>query len=320
MSLAPIVLFVYNRPNHTRLTLQALRRNTLANDSVLHIYADGAKDNASETQRNRIVEVRQLIHSEQWCGEVIFHESDSNKGLYLSIRKGVTEMLKEYGKVIVMEDDLQTSSAFLSYMNQALDFYAERKSVFSISGYNYPVTRMSFPADYAYDTYVCLRNSSWGWGTWEDRWRQVDWNVDVYDTIKNTLPMRDALNRMGDDEFEMLWQRMESGLTIWSIQFTIAHFVNHAVAIYPVQSYVHNIGNDGSGENCGVSHALDNVVLSTNTTPKFVDILYEDSRIINAFYNVNCRTPRPLWQKVINTIARKFGKQPPFVIKKKIYN
>ena len=131
--------------------------------------------------------------------------------------------------------------------------------------------------------------------------------------------MRAALNRMGDDEFDLLLQRMEYGLNIWSIQFTIAHFVNHAVAVYPVHSYVHNMGNDGSGENCGSTHTLDNAVLCANAEPKFVDILYEDSRIINAFYNVNCRTPRPLWQKACNWLARKIGKTVPFTIKRKIY-
>ncbi len=319
MSLAPIALFVYNRPEHTRKTLQALQQNKLACESVLHIYADGLKENATEDIKQRVTEVRNLIRSQQWCGKVVLHESEQNKGLYLSVRQGVTEVVEQYGKVIVMEDDLQTSPAFLSYMNGALDFYEKYKSVFSISGYNYPAGRMTFPADYSYDTYVCLRNSSWGWATWADRWQQVDWNVKAYDTIKKTPAMREALNRMGDDEFEMLWQRMEGGLNIWSIQFTIAHFVNHAVAIYPVCSYVHNIGNDGSGENCGVTQTLDNSVLSTNESPRFVDVLYEDGRIINAFYNVHCRVRRPIWQKIVNTIYRKMGKQVPFVIKKKIY-
>lgn len=318
MSLAPIVLFVYNRPEHTRRTLQALSRNVLAKESVLHIYADGAKENASEDQCHHIEEVRRLISSELWCGEVIIHESDHNNGLYQSVRRGVTELVDQYGKVIVMEDDLQTSPAFLSYMNRALEFYADRKSVFSISGYNYPATRMSFPTDYVYDTYVCLRNASWGWGTWADRWKQIDWEVNAYTTIKHTPAIKEALNRMGDDEFDMLYQRMEKGLNIWSIQFTIAHFVNHAVAIYPVQSYVHNTGNDGSGENCSATHALDNATLSTNMEPKLIDILYEDRRIINAFYNVNCRTRRPLWQRGCNWIARKMGKPIPFVIKRPI--
>lgn len=319
MKLAPIALFVYNRPEHTCQTLTALKNNSLSSESELHIFADGPKNNASTEQLNNIRMVREIIHAEQWCGNVVYHESETNKGLYQSIRLGVTEVLNQCGKVIVMEDDIVTSPAFLSYMNQALDYYQDRKSVFSISGYNYPSNRMQIPKDYLYDTYVCLRNASWGWATWQDRWTQIDWDVKVYDKVKNTPAIKEALNRMGDDEFDMLRMRQEGILNIWSIQFTMAHFVNHAVAIYPVISYVHNIGNDGSGENCCATEALDNKVLCTNMNPKFVDILYEDSRLINAFYNLNCRMRRPLWQKFVNFIVRKLGKKSLFVIKKKIY-
>lgn len=319
MKLAPIALFVYNRPEHTHKTLMALKNNSLSSESELHIFADGPKNNASSNQLDNIRMVREIIHAEQWCGNVIYHESETNNGLYKSIRMGVTKVLNKCGKVIVLEDDIVTSPAFLSYMNQALEYYLDRKSVFSISGYNYPSKRMQIPKDYMYDTYVCLRNTSWGWATWQDRWTQIDWEVKVYDKVKNTPAIKEALNRMGDDEFDMLRMRQEGILNIWSIQFTMAHFVNHAVAIYPVVSYVHNIGNDGTGENCGTTKALDNVTLCMNTAPQFVDILYEDRNLINAFYNVNCRTKRPLWQKAINLVARKLGLQSPFVIKKKIY-
>ena len=318
-NLAPIVLFVFNRPEHTLRTLQALQNNNLASQSTLHIFADGPKEGASASLLERVNDVRRIITSEQWCGEVVIHESNENKGLYRSVRDGVTEILEKDGRVIVMEDDLVTSPAFLSYMNDALEFYAERKGVFSISGYNYPANRMPIPDDYKYDTYVSLRNASWGWATWKDRWAQVDWDVKAYELVKNTPSMKEALNRMGDDEFEMLQMQQEGGLNIWSIQFTMAHYMNHAVAIYPTVSYVHNIGNDGSGENCGATSALDNVLLSQNWQPRLVDILYEDSRLINVFYNVNCRKKRPLWQKAINFIARKLGKKAPFVIKKKVY-
>lgn len=318
MKLAPIVLFVYNRPNHTLKTLQALQRNTLAAQSTLHIFADGPKENASAELLNKIKTVRNIISVEKWCNEVVLHEFPTNKGLYRSIREGVTEILEQYGRVIVMEDDLQTSSAFLTYMNQALNFYADRKSVFSITGYNYPNNKMSIPTNYQYDTYVSLRNGSWGWATWIDRWNQIDWDVKSYETIKNTPSIKEALNRMGDDEFEMLQMQQDGILNIWSIQFTIAHFINHAVAIIPCQSYVDNIGLDGTGENCGVQSSLQHSQLNQNENPKFVDIIYEDKRIINAFYNVNCRKRLPLWKRAINRLSRKLTGKPAF-FKGKVY-
>lgn len=318
-SLAPIVLFVYNRPFHTEKTLNTLMQNTLASESTLYIYADGAKENATDDVRDKIAEVRNIVRSKQWCQEVIIIEAEKNKGLALSIKAGVTEVVQKHGKVIVMEDDLITSPAFLTYMNKALSYYESRKSVFSISGYNFPANIMQIPRDYEYDVYVSLRNGSWGWGTWDDRWAQVDWKVKSFQTMLENKEMQSAFNRGGDDMFEMLQDQQSGKLDIWSIQFTVAHFMNHAVSIVPTVSYVDNLGLDGSGENCTISNSLRNNTLNTNLEIRFQDILYEDKRILNSFYSANCRMKRPLWQKIINRLSRLLGGKNVFVIKKKIY-
>lgn len=319
MKLAPIVLFAYSRPEHTLKTLMSLKENILAEQSVLHIYVDGLKENASDKLKENNRKVREIVRSQNWCGKVIIHESLQNKGLALSIKDGVTNVLNEYGKIIVLEDDLLLSKAFLSFMNKALDFYQDYPSVFSIGGYSYPDRIMSIPEDYKYDTYACLRNCSWGWATWKTKWDMIDWEAKQYSSIKQSLSMRQALNRMGDDEFEMFESQQEKGLNIWSILFTNAHFVNHAVAIIPCKSYINNLGLDGSGENCNVHNNLIHHKLNENTSPTFLDIIYEDSRIINAFYNVNCRKKRSLWKKIINRLFRICGKKSPFVLKGKVY-
>ncbi len=43
MQTAPIALFVYNRPWHTRQTVEALQRNELAAESELIVFSDGEK-------------------------------------------------------------------------------------------------------------------------------------------------------------------------------------------------------------------------------------------------------------------------------------
>jgi hypothetical protein len=319
MALAPIVLFVYNRPFHTEQTVHALMRNTLASESVLYVFCDGPKENANSSTLESIASVRKVVRSEQWCKEVYIRESDFNKGLACSIKSGVSEIVEKFGKVIVMEDDLDTSPAFLSYMNKALDYYSNRKSVFSISAYNLSTTIMSMPEDYNYDVYVSMRNGSWGWGTWQDRWMQVDWDVNVYQTMLKYPHMQAAFNRGGDDMFEMLQMQQSGKLNIWSIQFSVAHFINHAISIVPILSYVDNIGLDGSGENCGTNYAFKNLVLNTSEDIKFLDVLYQDKRIINAFYSVNCRVQRSICKKIINRVSRLLGYKNIFTIKAKIY-
>lgn len=319
MELAPIVLFAYSRPEHTLKTLMSLKDNILADKSILHIYIDGVKENASESLVENNRRVREIAKSQQWCGEVIVHQSCINKGLAESIKQGVSETLKINGKIIVLEDDLFLSPAFLTFMNKSLDFYENYPAVFSIGGYTYPDKIMTIPDDYIYDTYACLRNCSWGWATWISRWDRIDWNAKQYSTIKENNSIKLALNRMGDDEFEMFESQQEKGLNIWSILFTNYHFVNHAVAIIPCKSYVNNLGLDGSGENCNIHNNLIHDNLNNELNPRFLDIIYEDNRIINAFYNVNCRNKRPILKKIINRIFRIFGKKSPFVLKGKVY-
>lgn len=317
---APVVLFVYNRPWHTEQTLGALTKNKLADKSILHIFCDGPKESASQDQIGNIQKVREVVKKQQWCGEVIINESEENRGLAASIRNGVTDIVQRYGKVIVIEDDLITSPAFLVYMNKALNFYEGYKSVFSISAHSLPPTKFATPENYKYDVFVGLRNSSWGWGTWADRWEQVDWQVSAFHEMQADLNIQQAFNRRGDDVFEMLQKQQNGELDIWSIQFTVAHFVNHAVSIIPTRSYVDNIGLDGSGENCSISETMKNDVLCDNEDIRFINILYEDKRIINSFYSAHCRKKRPLWQKICNRLGRIFLNRNIFLIKKKILN
>ena len=319
MELAPIVLFTYCRPWHTEQTLNALKKNTLASQSRLFIYHDGLRENATAEACENHKKVGELIRSKDWCGQVEVIDSLENKGLATSIRSGVTETIDRFGKVIVLEDDLVTSSAFLTYMNKALDFYEKRHSVFSISGYCLPTKKMQIPEDYPYDVFVGLRNSSWGWATWKDRWDQVDWDVPSYKTILESSYMQQAFNRGGDDVFELLQKQQTGELDIWSVQFTIAHFINHAISIIPVKSYVNNIGMDGSGENTLPTKSLDHEYLCNKNEIKFIEILYQDSRLINSFYSAYCRKKRRTWQKVINRVVRLLGKPNIYNIKKSVY-
>lgn len=317
--LAPVVLFVYNRPEHTRKTLESLMSNELASQTKLFIYSDGPKINASDEIRTKINNVRTLIREKIWCENVQIIEAETNLGLATSIRKGVKEVIERHGRIIVLEDDLVTSPVFLNYMNDALNYYEERKSVFSISGYCLPPNKFKVPDDYHYDVFVGLRNSSWGWGTWVDRWNQVDWEIKNFQTIADDSYIKEAFNRGGDDVFQLLEAQLLGKLDIWSIQFTLAHFSNHAVSIIPTRSYVDNIGLDGSGINCSPNISLKNNSLCKNKKIRFPSFLYEDRRIINSFYNAYCLKKRPLRHKVINLFSRALNGKNVFELKKPIY-
>lgn len=315
----PIVLFVYNRPEHTRKVLEALKKNLLADQSDLYVFADGAKSDATNEQIAKINAVRKVVESDKWCKNVICNFSSENHGCRDSIINGISTVLKSFDGVIVLEDDIVTSPYFLTYMNKALDYYKDRKSVFSISGHSHSPSRFQVPADYAYDVFASPRLFNWGWGTWSDRWFQTDWSMSYFEDFSKRAYEKEAFARGGDDMFKMLLAEKNGLTSAWDIQFAFAHFRNHAVSIVPCVSYTHNIGLDGSGTHCGNEKVEGEYEINMKSDVKFLDNLYFDSRIINLQYNAFCSQKRRLWQKAVNFVARKIGKKPPFVIKKKIF-
>jgi GT2 family glycosyltransferase len=163
-NLAPIILFVYNRSEHTRQTVEYFSKNSLAESSKLFIFSDGPKN---EKDKQKVSEVRKYLKSIQSFSEIKIVEREKNLGLANSVISGVNQIFKSYDKAIVLEDDIISSPSFLSFMNDALDFYKEDKRIFSVSGYPYPV---KIPDSYSKDVFIAHRASSWGWGTWKDRW------------------------------------------------------------------------------------------------------------------------------------------------------
>lgn len=245
---APVVLFVYNRPEHTRKTVEALARNTLAWDSELWIFSDAAKDQESV---KKVDEVRNYIHSlvgSNRFTNVYINEVAQNKGLAKSIIEGVSQVMQARKRVIVLEDDLVTAPDFLVFMNECLNFYKSNQEIGSITGFS-PLR--SFPKDYHESVYIVPRNSSHGWATWLDRWQRVDWKVGGYDKFRKNILDRWCFDRCGSDRSDRLRRQMSADIDSWSIRFGYWQFRQGMYTVYPTVSRVHNIGWDGSGVHAG---------------------------------------------------------------------
>lgn len=277
--LAPIVLFVYARPEHTKNTIEALSKNELASESQLWIFSDNAKkDKAIEN----VEKVREYIHSIETKNifkKTKIIEAKNNKGLANSIIEGVTEIINEYGKIIVLEDDLVTSKFFIRYMNEALDFYEKNDNIWSISGYNIPI---DIPNNYEQDVYLSYRGCSWGWATWKDRWNTVDWQVKDYKSFKHNYLKRRRFNRGGPDMAQMLDAQMQGRCDSWAIRWCYEQSKQNKYTIYPVKSLVVNQGLDGSGTHSGNDRSFD-VKLNSNI-PKLDDNLKINKNITRNFY------------------------------------
>lgn len=244
MSIAPLILFVYNRPDHTRNTLEALSKNIGAEDTELYIFSDGPKN---EQAQPKIDEVRKVIDSYKSKGfkRVEIIAAKKNKGLANSIISGVTSIINEYEKVIVLEDDLLTAPNFLLFMNKALDFYKDYENVYTIHGY---CGDIKIPKAYQFDTYfVPTRIGSWGWGTWKNVWKKIDWKITDREDFFNNKDMIDKFNYMGNDLTKILRNQLANKIDTWDVQFCYHLLKNNAFSVYPVLSKVQNKGTGEVG-------------------------------------------------------------------------
>lgn len=246
---APIILFVYNRLDHTRKTLEALQENLLAEESDLYIYADAAKNQDAVDSVSR---VRSYLLSVKGFRNIYIRLRETNLGVDQNVIGGVTEVINEKGRAIVLEDDLVTSPFFLKYMNEALDFYENEEQVISVHGYRYPVeTELK-------EVFFLKGADCWGWATWKRGWDLME------------LDGQKLLDRFADEELKAefnfdqsypymaaLEQQAAGDNDQWDIRWYAAAFLAGKLTLYPGKSMVRNIGHDASGTHCAESNIFD---------------------------------------------------------------
>jgi len=235
--LAPICLFTYNRVEETKKTVSALQANFLAKDSDLIIFSDAAKNEKSQFL---VDEVREYIKTIGGFKSLKIIQAEKNKGLANSIIDGVTLIINEYGRVIVLEDDLITSRNFLDFMNQALDFYEQNESIYSIAGYTPSIKK------WRQDVYHTKRASSWGWGTWKYQWGGINWDVNSLRDVISDKTFPQNFNKMGSDMAKMLNDQVQGKINSWAIRWCLHQFLSDKYSVYPTISKVINIGTSSS--------------------------------------------------------------------------
>lgn len=242
--LAPVIVFGFNRPEVFGETIKALKNNSLAANTHLHIFIDGPRNDKDVP---KVAEVVKIANAVTGFKSVTVNASSANKGLAKSIIYGVTEIIEQYGKVIVVEDDLIVAPSFLTFMNQFLDKYEHDYRIFQISGFG---VKIKSPKDYNYDIYMHIRAQSWTWGTWKDRWKTVDWEVSDFIKLSQDKKKQRDFNEGGSDLFGMLKGYMTGINNSWYIRFNYSMFKQQKYAIVPVKSLVLNEGFGAEATHC----------------------------------------------------------------------
>ncbi len=241
---APVIVFAYRRADKLKACLNALSVADGHTETDLFIYSDGAKDDNDKKDVETTREVIDRFLSDNGFKNVYIKKRNSNVGLANSIISGVSEVMESFSKVIVVEDDLIVTKDYLTYMNNALDYYEDKQNIWSVTGYTEPLKVLKY---YKHDIYYGYRGCSYGWGTWKDRWITVDWEMREYPHFKKNRRLIHKLNRSGNSMIKMLNYQMEGKIDSWAIRWCFAQSMQDRFTVYPKSTFVIDFGTDGSG-------------------------------------------------------------------------
>ena len=293
--LSPILLFVYNRLEHTKQLISSLLDNSLAKESELFIYADGARN---IEDKKSVKEVRSYIQTIRGFKKVTIIEQNENKGLARSIIDGVTEQVNHFGKVIVLEDDLVVAPYFLTFMNQALELYQDEPRVGHIQACDF-TNSTELP-----HTFLIRWTGSWGWATWKDSWALFNPNGQE---LLHELKKR-RLNKIFDFNgaypfTKMLHKQVNGGNDSWAIRWNATLFLNNILSLNVGRSLVSNKGFDGSGTHCGGGDLYGSRLWMADLPLEKIDPIKEnlEARVIFQKYY---KQTQGFWAKVRRRIKR----------------
>jgi hypothetical protein len=294
MTLSPIALFVYNRPHHTRKTLESLMANAELSDSPLYVFCDGAK---RKKDLPLVRETRELIRSYE-LDNITIIEREENMGLAHSIITGVTELCNKYGRVIVVEDDLYLSPYFLKYMNTAIDTYEEYGEVMHISGYMFPV-RGQLP-----DTFFYRATSCWGWGTWKRAWDKFEPDVHKLLAGFQDKNKRWEFDIQGSMKYHRMLILQAIGMSdSWAIRWYASVFLNNGLCLHPGKSLVNNIGHDDSGVHCDCTDVYD-VTVSEDEDFEFTTDIKESEKAVMLMVDFYQSIRKPIYILAYNRLKQ----------------
>lgn len=295
MKYAPIVLFVYRRPEHARRTLEYLRANPEAAESDLVIFSDGAKGEADAAQ---VAEVRQLIRDVPGFGSVRVVESERNRGLAASVVAGVTQVVEEFGRVIVLEDDMETAPGFLRFMNRALEKFESDERITSIQGYS--------PIEPEPGISCFLRRGAncWGWGTWRRAWRLFDPDAGRLLAEIEKAGETDTFDLEGAFPFcRMLRDRSQNRVDSWAICWQASNFAAGKYALHTMFPLVRNIGAGKDSTHCA-SVTWHDLPLWEGEVEIPDDPPLEPASVHRAYCRYMRSLRLPLWKRALNKAKR----------------
>jgi Glycosyl transferase family 2 len=239
---APIAIFIYNRSEELRQMLLSLKSCVGFDESPIIVFGDGPKN----PQNIEKVEAARNTARELLGSRAIYKFSMVNKGLTRSLIDGARDVVSEYGRIIVLEDDLLLAPNFLTFMNGALERYENEDHVYMVSGHSHHVPEIAQRKE----AVLMPITTTQGWATWNRAWAQLDEQAAGSDKLFKNRDMRRRFNLNSTYDYATMLKRQLLGMgNSWGILWYWTVFRAKGLIVFPPQTLVYNVGMNTAGTN-----------------------------------------------------------------------
>ncbi len=253
MSRTPVVLVIFNRPDLTAVTAEAIRQSR---PPKLYVIADGPRADRPD-DIEKCAQARRVVEETKWECEVISDYSDRNLGCKGRIAGGLSWVFEQSERAIVLEDDLVPEPTFFGYCDALLDRYADDQRISAISGNNFLAGRIRISGSYYYSLYP----HSVGWATWRRAWTHFDSEMSCWPAVRDGGWLGDIL---GDRYAERYWrskfdETYAGEVDSWAIPWLLSCWVHGGLGVCPSVNLVSHVGAGADATHMSSSTAQENV-------------------------------------------------------------
>lgn len=234
----PILLLVFNRPEHTRRVLTQIGK---IKPAFLYVVADGPRERNEQDVMNCSLTREVVTSTIDWPCQVKTLFRDKNLGCGLSPADGITWFFQQVEEGIILEDDCLPSISFFEYCQSMLAFFKEDERIMHISGNNFQNGISRGQGSYYFSAYT----HNWGWATWRNRWAVFDFEMKDYSTdLVTSLSQSYGFK---PDEI-LFWENCFQDVVnhnrndIWDFRWMYSVWKNKGISVLPQINLVMNIG------------------------------------------------------------------------------
>ena len=248
MTLSPVLVLVFNRPDVTLRLFEALRQMA---PPKLYIVADGARTDV-DGEKELCEEVKKIFENVDWKCEVIKLYRPTNMGCDPSIINGINWFFENEEQGIIFEDDCIPTKSFYNFCNQLLDAHKNNPEIAMISGTTY----YDKPISKEYDYFISDFYFTWGWATWRHVWQAINWEkrYDLEEIRKKLMSTYFNFKNFVDIVYNNIEYAYRMPHPHWDNIFYTNNLFQNKKVIIPSLNQVNNVGTTGTHFQDSKSH------------------------------------------------------------------